>query len=75
MKKAIVAPDNGPVRDVMTQGEDGILIQPKVSDLVEALQFMIENPRKREEVAVTFHRKVLAQHTWEQMAEKVLNSI
>jgi glycosyltransferase involved in cell wall biosynthesis len=75
MKKAIVAPDNGPVRDVMTQGEDGILIQPKVSDLMEALQFMIENPRKREEVAVTFHRKVLAQHTWEQTAEKVLNSI
>jgi len=73
MGKAIVAPDVGPVRDVMTNGEDGLLIEPTLSALKEALSTFVADAELRQKMGTCFQTKVKEQHTWKKMAEKILN--
>ena len=73
MGKAIIAPDNIPVRDVMVDGEDGILVQPNAESIRKAIEKLIENPDLRKEIAQNFQEKVLANHKWIDNAERVID--
>ena len=73
MGKAVIAPDNIPVRDVMTHGEDGLLVAPQVADLTSALGQLLQDEPMRRRLAATFQKKVLMRHTWQQMAHAVLD--
>jgi glycosyltransferase involved in cell wall biosynthesis len=71
--KAIIAPDQPAVRDVLTEGETGLLIKNKPHDLAIAIQTLIENDALRKKLGETFKEQVYREHTWDFMAMKVLN--
>jgi glycosyltransferase involved in cell wall biosynthesis len=74
MKKPVIAPDVGPVRDVMKDGEDAILVKPKAEALKAALEKLVEDRNLRDELSHSWHEKVLLNHTWDAAAKKVLNA-
>lgn len=75
MKKAIVGPDVAPVREVMADGTDGLLVAPEVESIANALRRLIKNPGERDAFAASFHEKVLENHTWQKNAREVLQSM
>lgn len=70
--KAIIAPDNIPVKDVMVDKVDGLLIAPKVAQLTEALRSLIMDEKLRTRLGSNFKKKVINHHTWDCMAEMIL---
>lgn len=75
MGKAIIAPDNGPVRDVCKHMENAVLVQPNVESIYEALTLLLSDDHFRIKLAKSFQKVVLTQHTWFANAEKVLADI
>lgn len=73
LKKAIVGPDVGPVREVMQHQVDGWLVQPDAEDLLAAFRTLLQDEPLRHSMAEHFHQKVLRSHTWTANAEKVLS--
>ena len=74
MQKAIIAPRVVPVEDVMKNEIDGILIDADEKELANSMRFMLNNPHERHRMAVTFHDKVIREHTWKRVAEQILDS-
>jgi len=72
MGKAVIAPDNGPVKDVMVNGEDGILIGDD-EELLNALLKLLDDESLRNKLAENFNRKVMKRFTWDHVAEKILD--
>lgn len=72
--KAIIAPDNEPMREVMKNGKDGILISPSIDNLTNAMNKFIADENLRKETGKAFQQKVLNEHTWKKMAEKIIFS-
>ncbi len=72
MRKAIIAPDNVPVRDVMENRKDGLLVEASVDQLVEAIRTLMNHETLRKKLAENFHQKVLQQYTWKDIARNVL---
>lgn len=71
--KMIIAPDNVPVNDVMEDGVDGILIDETENELYNSMLQLIENPRKGQVMATNFKHKVIQNHTWNRVAESILD--
>ena len=72
MGKAIIAPNVIPVQDVMNHREDGLLINDTTNDLIDAIQFLLDNPDERKRMAQNFQHKVMTRHTWEIVAAQTL---
>jgi len=75
MGKVIIAPSTIPVQDVMTHLEDGLLIQNNEAELKAAIDFLIHNPEKASSMAASFQKKVMAQHTWYDVANRILDKV
>ena len=75
MNKAIIAPDNIPVRDVMEPQKDGLLIKPNATDIIQAIKKLADDPALRIQMAASFYQKVLSQHQWKHNAEKVIQRV
>ena len=74
MNKPITAPDTIPVRDVMENGKEGLLIQPNVDEIYHALKKLLDDPSKAASLAAKFREKVMADYTWKRTAEKILSN-
>lgn len=74
MGKAIIAPDNGPLRDVMRPGKDGILVQPDKEHLARAVMDLILNPEKAGTMGETFKNRILSEFTWQNQAFRILST-
>lgn len=74
LAKPIVAPGNGPVREVITAEVDGLLIENEF-DLVRHLRRLINDSALRERLAHSFHRKVMQDHTWQRNAARVVEEL
>jgi len=72
LKKAVLAPDNVPVRDVMIPDVDGILIRDSVNELKSALVRLLKDEDFRNKLASNFHEKVTTKHRWEDVVRKIL---
>jgi glycosyltransferase involved in cell wall biosynthesis len=72
MNKAIIAPDNIPVKDVMVHEEDGLLCEASRISLTNGLRRLIQDSELRLRLASNFHDKVLKEHTWTQVSERIL---
>lgn len=70
--KAIIAPNVVPLRDVMVNKVDGILVNSTVYELERAIKTLIYDVELREKIGRTFQKKVLHEHNWEYMAKKIL---
>jgi glycosyltransferase involved in cell wall biosynthesis len=75
MGKAIIAPDTVPVRDVMIDGEDGLLVEPVVSLISSALSRLISDKEERSRFGRNFQRKVLEKYTWMRNARTALEGL
>lgn len=73
--KAVIAPDNGPVRDVMVHEQDGILINKDSRILADAITKLINNPELRKTMGDNFRNKILAEYTWEKAGEMILKEL
>lgn len=71
--KPIVAPDNAPLRDIMENNKHGLLISSGAPGLTPALMKLVESESLRKFLGENFRKKVIEEHTWEKMAEKILN--
>ncbi|MES2680998.1 MAG: glycosyltransferase family 4 protein [Bacteroidota bacterium] len=72
MGKGIVAPNTIPVKDVMENNVDGILIEPDEAGLQKALKKLLEDNHLRETLASNFKKKVLTTYTWKKTAERII---
>ena len=72
--KAVIAPDNGPVKDVMVHNQDGLLVEKDPMKIADALIKLIENKELRIKLGENFRNKILAEYTWDKAAEMILNS-
>jgi glycosyltransferase involved in cell wall biosynthesis len=75
MNKAIIAPNVIPVQDVMIHEQDGLLVEPTVTSISDAMNTLANDPELRLRLAASFHAKVKSQHTWTHMAELILQRL
>ena len=73
LAKAVVAPDNGPVKDVMVHEVDGILIRPGREALAEALHLLLSDKELCENLGAHFREKILERFIWKRQAEFILS--
>ncbi len=70
--KAVIAPDVAPVREVMKDGVDGILVAPEKMALQKALEDLVDQKMKRVEMGKNLKTRILETHTWKRNAERAL---
>jgi glycosyltransferase involved in cell wall biosynthesis len=70
--KPIVAPDYGPVVEVLEHGSTGMIFQRRtVSALAGALEQLVRNQPLRQQLGENARQAVLREHTWTRNAEKL----
>lgn len=73
--KPIIAPNAGPVKDIMNDKETALLVNPEISSIQQAMEWMLKNREEAERMGNRFREKILASHQWEDNARAVLASI
>ena len=71
----IVAPDKGPLRDVMEHNKHGLLVSDNVEDLRSELMYMLLNPEKARQMGLLFKVKILNEHTWKSQVSGILSVV
>jgi glycosyltransferase involved in cell wall biosynthesis len=73
MAKAIVAADLPPIRDVVQNGETGLLVERGNSGAIEqAIRLLADNPQLRERLGRQARQAVMEDHNWETNARRVV---
>ena len=72
--KAVVAPDNESIRDVMVNGEDGLLVETNIDPLAAALIKLIDSHELRSSLGQNFKNKVLSDYTWKSAAQLIISA-
>jgi len=71
--KAVIAPDLPPVRDVVRDGDTGVIVRRgDVDALTSALQQLLGDPLLRSRLGTNARSYVLAKRTWHANAEEIL---
>ena len=70
--KCIIAPNNGPLNDLIASGKEGLLVDPGIDNLVEAMRTVVQDKDKVEAFGKNFRTKILEQFTWEHQAKFIL---
>lgn len=73
LKKSIIAPNNGPLNDLMETEIDGILVSEGVESLALAMMWAIENIDEMSKMGEHFYHKILMKYTWEKQAQTILS--
>lgn len=74
MKKPVVAPDLGPLRDLAVNEKEAFLFTPGIANLAQVLIKVLHDQSKSNSVAVEFYHKILNEFTWEKQTERVLSN-
>lgn len=72
--KAVIAPNNGPVNDVMEDLKDGILIEKGADSIASAMIKLIEDSELRLRLGNNFKTKIEAEYQWEHAAQMILSA-
>ena len=72
LKKAVIAPNYSPLKDVLEQNKNGIMILPSVSNLKLELERLINNPKLSERLGEQLHIDILNNYTWDKVTENIL---
>lgn len=73
MGAAVIAPAVGPILEVLRDGDTGLLIQPgDAAGMARHILTLAEDPALRARLARNGREYVLAAHTWDANAEKIL---
>ncbi|HBP89775.1 MAG TPA: glycosyltransferase family 4 protein [Nitrospirales bacterium] len=72
MGKAVIAPDLLPIRDIIEDRKDGLIVQRgDPSSLRQALSLLLCDPALRIELGKCARRKVYGKHTWHENGKRV----
>jgi len=72
MGKPVIAPRLGPIEEVLTDGETGVLFEPKdTGSMSAAIVRLLENPSLCGAIAARARGQVLERHTWDGHARAV----
>lgn len=72
MKKAVVAPNVAPIREIVEDGRTGILFEKgNVADSIRCIEKLLEDEELRTELGQRAHSRVLSCHTWDRNAERI----
>jgi glycosyltransferase involved in cell wall biosynthesis len=75
MGKGIVASRLGQIKDVLTDEETALLVEPgNASDLSEAIMRLTDSRTLREQLGSAARREAIAHHTWTHNAQRVLDA-
>ena len=69
-EKPVVGGDIGPVRAVIDEGKDGLLVGQTPGAIADALLHLLERPALRAEMGRRGRAKVEARYTWPRLAEQ-----
>jgi glycosyltransferase involved in cell wall biosynthesis len=72
--KAILAADTVPMRDVMVHEQHGLLVSSTEHALQQGLLRLSGDADLRRALAERFQLKVLREHTWRAMANRILDA-
>jgi len=76
MAKPVVAPDYGPLRDALADGEEGLLFRPgDAGDLARCLRALLSDGARYERMARLARSRVLATRNWEANARVILQTM
>ncbi len=74
--KAVLAPRTEPIEMIIRHGENGMLFSPLVEeDCYTCLEGLAKNGALRDRLGAAARKDVLAKHTWDQNAEKILQKL
>jgi glycosyltransferase involved in cell wall biosynthesis len=72
MGRAVIGPGTPPVREVMLDGEEGLIVPPgDVEGLRAALARLASNRLLREQLGERFRERVLREYTWDHVASRL----
>ena len=71
LARAVIAADVPPVRDVVRNGETGLIVRPGVDELQAALASLLDQPERRRQMGQDAQASVLANHTWAATASQI----
>lgn len=71
MKTAIIATDRGGTCEVINDPKYGLIVEENKEDLVEKMNYLINNPKKIKELKENIHERVINNFTWKQTAKTV----
>lgn len=76
MGKPIVAPAYGPVTEIITHGETGLLFNPRDKEAcIKVIEQFLSSSELREQLGNNARQVVLTQHTWTKNVEKILQQL
>ena len=68
--KPVIAADIPVMKSVISDGEDGLLVQQTPADITKAVNTLLSDPLMAYELGRAGHKKVLKHYTWERAAEQ-----
>ncbi|MBN2301675.1 MAG: glycosyltransferase family 4 protein [Lentisphaerae bacterium] len=76
MGKPVVAPAYGPILEIITQGETGLVFTPKDhTACLNAILELIENAGLRNRLGEKARTLVLTEHTWQRNVERIIERL
>lgn len=73
--KPIIGPATSPVKEVIDDGLDGLLVEPDLKSIADAISVMLNDPAKASLMGKKFREKVLSKYIWEYSINTVLQSV
>jgi glycosyltransferase involved in cell wall biosynthesis len=71
--KAIVATDDGQIRQAIQDGENGLLVPPgDVSSLAAAITQLVQDPARRAQLGQTARCHAVERHSWERHIDRLI---
>ena len=71
--KPVIASNLPGMRSVVSDGEDGLLVQPgEVDDLTDKIQMLLEDPQRRREMGDRGRAKVEAKYAWPKIIPRLV---
>ena len=73
MQKPVIAPNVGPVQEIIRNGYNGVLIKPgDKTEMVEKILYLSQNRNKAKKLSQNARNSVLEKHTWKKNVEKII---
>ena len=69
----VIGPDIPAVREIFLDGHEILLVKNKPEFLAEKMKFLLFNRSKRNEIALSGHKKVVGNFGWDSNASAILN--
>ena len=75
MRCAVIGTDQGGIKEIISNGENGLIISGEIKDLKKAMELLIKNEDLRKKYADVLYETVRDKFSWEVTAKKIVKDI